>query len=476
MLESLLGFGQLTSFIGNADANFRLGGSFGNPGAYAGYLAVVAPLILSALLTYHRLKKAENIHYILYACMIFIMYMLFLAKSRGAFLAFGLGCFWVLNNRFAILDKIGSRLNTGWRKMLATLSIILMVSAGGYILYQLKADSAFGRTLVWKITAAAPHDHLLAGNGAGYFEANYGKWQSTYFAQSGGTEAERYVADYVTCAYNEFIATALEQGIPACVLMAALIFLAFRQKSKNNSALAAGAKASLAAIVVLMCVSYPFNILPVYLYFVFCLAVIFYNPSGFCLKMKRMAVSQWIVCLLAALIFAAGVYHLYGVHHLRKGQQQVFANQPHEAVKHYEKAALILKNSGIFHFYYGSALALTQQYSASAAELEASVKTSSNPHSYIMLGNVYKELGRTEAAKQAYLTAVYMTPSKLFPKYLLAKLLADASEPDEAAKWAQEIIAAKEKIPTTAAKEIKEEMKLLLQSIENKRDTQQNEK
>ncbi|MDR0603313.1 MAG: hypothetical protein LBG80_03310 [Bacteroidales bacterium] len=59
--------------------------------------------------------------------------------------------------------------------------------------------------MVWKVTATTPHNNLLCGNSIGFFEANYGKWQSAYFADNGGTEAERHVADYVTCAYNECI-------------------------------------------------------------------------------------------------------------------------------------------------------------------------------------------------------------------------------------------------------------------------------
>ena len=38
-------------------------------------------------------------------------------------------------------------------------------------------------------------------------------------------------------------------------------------------------------------------------------------------------------------------------------------------------------------------------------------------------------------------------------------------EYDEAKKWAQDILCSKEKIPTTAAKEIKAEMEQLIQSI-----------
>ena len=60
-----------------------------------------------------------------------------------------------------------------------------------------------------------------------------------------------------------------------------------------------------------------------------------------------------------------------------------------------------------------------------------------------------------------------MTPGKLYPKYLLAKLYADMEEYGEAEKWAQEILCSKEKVPTTAAKEIKEEMRNLVQSIAN---------
>jgi hypothetical protein len=45
---------------------------------------------------------------------------------------------------------------------------------------------------------------------------------------------------------------------------------------------------------------------------------------------------------------------------------------------------------------------------------------------------------------------------------MLAKLLIENNEPEEATVWANRILKTKEKTPTTAAKEIKDEMKQLI--------------
>ena len=79
-----------------------------------------------------------------------------------------------------------------------------------------------------------------------------------------------------------------------------------------------------------------------------------------------------------------------------------------------------------------------------------------------MLGNNYKKTAIFESAKKAYLNAVHSIPSKLYPKYLLVQLLMETSHYAEAYVWANEILLTKEKVPTTAAKEIKDEMNHLI--------------
>jgi tetratricopeptide (TPR) repeat protein len=160
----------------------------------------------------------------------------------------------------------------------------------------------------------------------------------------------------------------------------------------------------------------------------------------------------------------AGLRNLYGYHLLKQGQALVFSGQLDKGIESYRKGDPFLRNNGIFLFYYGSALAQKQLYKESAEKLERAIKKTSNPNSYTLLGNVYKELGAFEKARQAYLTAINMIPSKLYPKYLLVKLLIETNEYGEAEKWAREILNTKEKVPTTAAKEIKAEMQMFLDS------------
>jgi tetratricopeptide (TPR) repeat protein len=472
IMEISLGFGQIFGWIENNDANFQLGGAFGNPGAYAGFLGVVAPLILSVTLDYHQNKqnkKDENLYYLLIACFIFTVYMLVVSKSRGAWLACVLGCMFVVNYRYSLTQKLKTMLNTAIKRIIVIATGALFVSVGAYALYHFKADSAFGRILVWKVTTTTHHDNLLFGNGIGFFEANYGKWQSAYFANNFGTEAERYVADYVTCAYNEFIEILIEQGWIAVLLLIAIFIFALKLKNKTLSPIVIGAKASLYAMLILMSVSYPLKITQIYIYFVFCLAIVLHasRPKWECVGFVAQT-GKIVILVIAIFIVSSGLYNLYGYYHLRKGQRYVFANQQEKGIEEYGKVASILKNDGIFHFYYGSVLTMMQRYEASIEELNASILTSSNPNSYILLGNNCKETGKNEEAKQAYLTAINMIPSKLYPKYLMVKLLISLSEYEEAERWAREIIATKEKTPTTAAKEIKNEMEQFIKSRNSK--------
>ena len=462
-IEIIIGFGQSFGFMGSDNSLFVIGGSLGNPGAFSGYLSVITPLVLSLAFVYRRNKKAENLYYTLLVCFGFMLFFIITLHSRGAWLACLAGCIFVINNQYSIHKKIFIFLHSPTRKISAFLCTLILFSAGFYALYQFKADSAFGRLFVWKVTMLTPHDNILAGDGIGSFEANYGKWQMDYFDNQKGTENERHVADYVTCAYNEFLNAYIEQGAIGLLLLLIILFFAFRRKNVNKSMLVTGAKASLIAIVVLSCVSYPFKSLLLFLQFIISLSIIFYQPQkGDLIMHKHFVRLKILYPVLGMLIIAFGFRNLYGYHLLSKGQKAVFTNKLDEALTMYNDAYPILYNNGIYLFYYGSAFALNQQYEESIDMLEKSIRKSSIPNSYILLGNNYKKTGVFEEAKKAYLNAIYSIPSKLYPKYLLVQLLMEASHQAEAYVWANEILLTKEKVPTTAAKEIKDEMSHLI--------------
>jgi tetratricopeptide (TPR) repeat protein len=259
----------------------------------------------------------------------------------------------------------------------------------------------------------------------------------------------------------------IEQGFLITILFVGLICAAFMQKRKSYSALFSGAQSSLAAVLVLMCVSYPMKVTAVHLYLVFCLAVIF-TKGQVCWRWKvHTQLLRWrkyALLLLVLPVTVAGMHNLNGYRLLKKGQSLVFSGQVDRGIEIYRQGEPFMNNNGIFNFYFGSALAQEQLYKESAEKLECAIEKASNPNSYTLLGNVYKELGAFEKAGQAYRTVIDMIPSKLYPKYLLAKLLIEKKEYGEAAEWAREILRSKEKVPTTAAKEIKKEMQEFLSS------------
>ena len=91
---------------------------------------------------------------------------------------------------------------------------------------------------------------------------------------------------------------------------------------------------------------------------------------------------------------ALGFINLHGYKLQREGQKLVFEGRIDVGIEKYKKAYPILKDNGIFLFYYGSALALKEQYDESSELLEQSIRKTSNPNGYILLGNNYRKQGK----------------------------------------------------------------------------------
>lgn len=79
------------------------------------------------------------------------------------------------------------------------------------------------------------------------------------------------------------------------------------------------------------------------------------------------------------------------------------------------------------------------------------------------MGKTYKETGDTAKALVAYQNAINCVPMHLYSRYQKVLLLMEFGHQDEARRGAYEILLIKEKASTTASKEIKEEMRKLIE-------------
>lgn len=359
-----------------------------------------------------------------------------------------------------------------------SLIISLVIIAG---LYQIKPESAFGRLLLWKVSLNMIEENPLVGIGFNKFDVAYNNYQADYFAKGNGSNIEKLLADNVRHAHNEYLQIGAEIGLIGLLIFLGIIFSAFKfsvKKSRSNALILLtdeviiniSAKAGLIALLVFAFFSFPFHILPTLINFTFLLAVIsktnkpFFDEK-FTLSplMIRLAA---IIIIASVSIFTINNLQLYNTYYKWNDAFIAAKFGYFESVKNeYARLFPVLKNNGEFLFFYGASLSATGNYKEAIKYLEQAKQKFSDPNLYIILGQSYEHLGNFKKAELNLLHASFIVPAKLFPRYLLAKLYYKNNMITKAEETANTILQYKTKIKTTAADEIKTEMKELIEKI-----------
>lgn len=464
ILEIIVALGQLFGFISNSDSKFIVGGLIGNPGALAGILSIIVPFMLVVILDYKKLFRSENFYYLIIFCFSFCIYLIISSDSRGAWIASFMGLSLALNYKYRLDKRFFAILKTRTLKA-STITMSLLVITILFIgLYNYKQDSAYGRFFIWKTSSSMITEHLVFGNGFNSFANDYGKVQATYFLNNTPTEKETYVADYVLCAYNEFLELLIDSGIVGLILFLSIIYFAlFKTSHNNNSTYYYGAKYSLVALLVQSMVSYPFDISVNVLMLMICLFVMFSTGDFKTFAIDRYSKVIISIWFLAICFFTyINAEYIYGMYYYKKGHKELIDNNVEHCIKNYNKAYKYLEPIGDFQFHYGAALHLNREFEKSIKHLEKATQLISSPNAFIMLGNSLKETNKYDEAENAYKIASAIIPSRLYPKYLLANMYTEINEQEKAIEIAQKILQTEEKVKTTAGKEIKHEMRELL--------------
>ncbi|MDC9722854.1 MAG: O-antigen ligase family protein [Urechidicola sp.] len=465
-IELIFGFSQFLGLSSNLDSKFVLGGLFGNPGAFAGYLAVLSPFLMVVVFYNKQLFKSENFQYITIFLLFCSTILIIVSNSRGAWIAFIIGVGYVLFEKYRIGRYLSEKVKSATARILTSIVLFFTILVISIVLYNYKPQSAFGRLFIWKVSKTMAMEKPLFGKGFGSFSADFSKVQANYFLNNKGTSNEIQVADYVTCAYNDFLEMFIESGIIGLLLFVSILYFTLSKKyNSKTSKYHISAKSSLISLLALSMVSYPFQLMPNILLLVIYLFIIFntgqYKSISISLKHNKILVFFWIVAV-SSLVYIGSRYML-GTYYFKKGYAKVLNQDFDNGLSNYKKAYVYLGNNGKFLFYYGAALYLNKEYSKSVSYLQKAVELQSDPNAFITLGNSFKALKRYKKAEKAYQIAANIIPYRLYPKYLLANLYVKMGQTNKAIVMAKIILNSKEKVPTTAGKEIKAEMKSLIQ-------------
>ena len=471
LVEALWGLGQLYGFYRSQHAEFKITGSFFNPGPYSGYVATVFPVAFYYILRYYRVFNSKfNRRYIPFyllwtvstLCCVATMLVLPAAMSRSAWMATAGGSMLALwlycgkNRRIAMFVR-------QYRRKIAFVAVVLL-AVGLCGMYFLKKDSADGRALIWKISAKVVAKHP-EGVGIGNFAGAYGDCQAEYFASGKASEREETVAGSPEYGFNEYFQICIEWGILLFLLFLAILATALYLGIRRRCA----AVASLAALLIFATSAYPFNILPHVIALIILLALCVSNSEQQCntniSTFRRYALAALFAATLISVVLSLTVYGIGSYSAYKewgKLKSLYYSGLYKEISAEYEKHYPCLSGEVVFLFEYAQILNKTGEYAKSNEVIARAIKKSCDPMLYNIAGKNCQALKDYTAAERDFLHAANLIPNRLYPFYLLAKLYSEAGKHDKAREMAKIVLTKEPKVNSLAVKEMRDEMRKLL--------------
>lgn len=482
-LQAIYGILQLYGLAPFPMANyFRLRGSFGNPDAYSGYLVSVMPFAFGLhFLLPPQAQEYRHLRYFGTATLLAGLAVLPATMIRSSWLAVIAGVTVICLRRYEIREKIKQYIRSKVFLFVGAFSGVLITISATAGLYALKPDSAGGRLLIWKITSNMIKESPLFGIGFDRYRVQYGNVQAAFFVSGKGTPFEEQHADNVSHAHNEYLQVLTEGGVVGFIFVASSLLLAvgafhrvrFKayEDDHNNprNVLLVAARASLVAILISSLFSFPVHILPTAINLIFLLSLISYvggykNAVEFGLQPKRLKQLGLVGMAIGLLVLVPLMSSYRAYEQWNRAFGKALTMDFEDALIEYDLLRNHFNEEGKFLFMHGAMLAQVDRHDEAIKVLEEAKKRFNDLNLWVALGQSYEAAGDYSSAERHYVHASNMIPHKLYPRYLLAKLYQKTGKNEDAIRVAQAILRAEEKVQTTAAGEMKFEMKQFLQS------------
>ena len=477
VVEVLWGIGQVYGVLYSRHAMYALSGSFYNPGPYSGYLALVLPIALHEYLRhafvsakYNNVDCEENstiiwikscwkriVRYTALIVVLLVVCVLPAGMSRSAWLAAVVSSFFVLwtdgrwNKKVTSYRKKHPRVFRLW--LCLALFLLLALAVG---MFYMKKDSAHGRLFMWKISLKAIVEKPLTGYGSGGFPAAYGAAQEAYFLSGGFSDTEVRVAGCPQYAFNEYLHTAVEHGIPFTILLLAIISLIFYRGFRKRLIGICGGIISLA---VFSFSSYPFR-MPAFW------VVLLLMLVACLIENKR---SHYLLLSVATALIGSFLWldtcQEYPSCRSWNEFRALYQNEAYEeAVRACEEYHADLKNNVKFLFEYGHSLHKLKRYEESNAILMEAAQKSCDPMILNIIGKNHQGLKQYEEAEHYFIRSTHLIPGRMYPYFLLVNLYAepDNYKEDKLLEAARQVLEFEPKIPSTAIDEMRLEVKKIL--------------
>ena len=412
-VEAVWGLLQVYGYEPSNHSLYALTGSFYNPGPYSGFLAMCVPVALHEWLEEKRIWK-----HVALVALVLMLVVLPSGMSRSAWLAALVASGYVLGMHYR--EKV-----CRYWKYFCVGGLLLVVLAVGA--YHWKKDSADGRLLMWKVATQAVLNQPWQVVGWEYVAGAYGEAQERYFASGTASEQEAHVAGAPEYVFNEYLQVAMAWGVPALCGILLLVGVCFYLGHRGRMF---GVCGGLLSLGVFSFSSYPFQFVEFIVALIALLVACMMRLRNVCLQVSVLIIGIG-VCLY--------LYDYREEHPIRKAHTM------------FERAHSLHKAG---------------EWEASTELLKETMRISSDAMILNIIGKNSQALGYYEEAEEWFIRSTHRLPNRIYPYYLLAKLYEEHPEvfPREKLEWAARMVLEKEaKVESTAIREMREEVKALLE-------------
>lgn len=477
LVNASFGVLQLMVIKQSLHSLFPVTGSFYNPGPYCGFLSLFLPLAVWIVLKYKAIElfkwwRPVCWFYILaYGVIIASILVLPTTMSRIGWLASAVSvlfvCWHELKWKSRFLRWVASS-KLSFYISLCSLVCLLIVAVAG--LFVMKKDSANGRLLMWKVASNVVLEAPFRGVGLGSFSGEYGKGQHAYFDSGIASEQEMFVAGTPEYGFNEYLQLAMELGLMGVFVFLILIGYCFFYSYRNQEYGICGAYISL---LIFSFASYPLRLLPFWIALIF-LCALSVSRSDTRHKKSQIHLGYKTTLVLGMICLMMSSYTLY----LRKGEYKAYrawkALQRYTLTTfnekdrpYYDSLYPILQSEPKFLFDYAQFLIGTENREEAKAVLERGVMLSCDPMFHNVKARNHQALGEFKEAEYHLQYAATMLPCRVYPYYLLTKLYAEEAFYDagKLKECAEMVLTMEPKVQSTAIKEMRKEVKEILQRL-----------
>ena len=463
----------------------------------------------------NRMKTTKSLFVLV--GLVLIIVAIVLLKCRTAFIGVIaiIVVIWGSRFRFTRWNNVRRRL-----RLLIPVLVLIFLLPILLFLYKAKEDSSRGRLLVWKVSTQMIQESPWTGYGYGLFERNYNLAQAKYFNSGKATEEEIERADHITLAYNEVIESTVEGGVIGTTLFLGFIgllihkclrqfrnihnstssFIKSSEKGeaiRNQVSLNAPAFAGVIAFTLMSLVNFTVQAVPVMCVFIIFSSLIsaqditvfqdkaLTDKNQF-LKAKEQLINvrhsnkyqnQIVALILLVSVFAIELPFIktgFAQYHLGKSVKTISTGNPANIERTIEtmkdRRPELSSCEGYYRYTAFAFFKLHDLQSAIEYYSEAS-KLTSNPDLFLSRGVCYEKIGQYSAAEADYLTASYIVPNRIIPKYRLMLLYLQRSNSKEASAMARQIVEMQPKVNNSQAEAAKKAAQEVLRKL-NSRNNQ----